>query len=75
MQLQIYALIIVNFLSFKKKKRNKNLFKNLNKANNQARVIEFKGIDRILPLLNSPSVDIQRWAANAIGIICMDNGN
>lgn len=48
---------------------------NLSVANNQARMTEYKGIDKILPLLTSPNVEIQRWTANALGIVCKDNGN
>lgn len=41
---------------------------------NQDKVVQEGGFEAVVRLLSSPSMQVQRWALNAIGILCMDNG-
>ena len=36
--------------------------------------MQLKGIDYILRLLKTNDETVNRWACNAIGILCMENG-
>jgi hypothetical protein len=41
---------------------------------NKKEVMELRGIDYILRLLKTKDETVNRWACNAIGILCMENG-
>ncbi len=41
---------------------------------NKKEVMQLRGVDYILRLLKASDETVNRWACNAIGILCMENG-
>ncbi len=41
---------------------------------NKKEVMQLRGVDYILRLLKASDETVKRWACNAIGILCMENG-